>query len=101
MNARAIYRHRQLHDGTGGYVQRLSGRAPLAVDSRFNGICDQNAYDRGELLHLRESFQELKKRSFLGHGETVRTGPPSAAAGRAGVVRPLRSRVANWRCIQS
>lgn len=35
----------------------------------FNGMCDQDAYDRGELLHLPgESFQELKKRSFLGHG---------------------------------
>ena len=35
----------------------------------FNGMCDQNAYDRGELLHLPgESFRELKKRSFLGHG---------------------------------
>lgn len=36
----------------------------------FNGMCDQNAYDRGELLHLPgETFRELKKRSFLGHGE--------------------------------
>ncbi|MCD8272755.1 DUF4105 domain-containing protein [Akkermansia sp.] len=35
----------------------------------FNGMCDQNAYDRGELLHLPgESFRELKKRSFMGHG---------------------------------
>lgn len=35
----------------------------------FNGMCDQDAYDRGELLHLPgESFPELKKRSFLGHG---------------------------------
>ena len=39
------------------------------MDSSFNGMCDQDAYDRGELLHLPgESFQELKKRSFLGHG---------------------------------
>ena len=35
----------------------------------FNGMCDQDAYDRGELLHLPgENFRELKKRSFLGHG---------------------------------
>lgn len=36
----------------------------------FNGLCDQSSYKRGELLHLPgESFSELKKRSFLGHGE--------------------------------
>ncbi|MFR4417111.1 MAG: DUF4105 domain-containing protein [Akkermansia sp.] len=48
----------------------------------FNGMCDQNAYDRGELLHLPgESFRELKKRSFWGMAEGL-DWAASAAAGR-------------------
>lgn len=35
----------------------------------FNGMCDQNAYERGELFHWPgEGFSELKRRAFLGHG---------------------------------
>ena len=49
-------------DGTRPHLDPASD----AVD-HFGG--DQDAYDRGELLHLPgENFRELKKRSFLGHG---------------------------------
>lgn len=49
--------------------QNYLGLRPWQWTPLFNGMSDQDAYDRGELLHHPgETFPELKKRSFLGYG---------------------------------
>lgn len=70
----------------------------------FNGMCDQDAYDRGELLHLPgESFQELKNAPFwamAGRGGLGPAPPPLGGRMECGSSR-CGQRVANWKCIQS